>query len=563
MPSCYVNSKRSSLRRYVVILASLIVAVFSGCTKSTSGAAANTTKGTGTKGSGTKGTEAPDTIPGYLIDYRSFGYASEDELFSQVFAAPFAEARTDGAVVLSLKRPLDANNAAVALYGPNEGETCADFVAALIVRGGPSEEDSQFRFSIHDNIEFGSDGLSMTLYFSPTDVRLPCTALAVSDHLPENAGYRPIYGNLEFLFTAPTVYPWPEQVDIRYMSKELNTWNSTLVAADVPDGLYLSIHHSTVTNTIYVGSTSNNLYSGDGTNWELIPGFLTTVENTTDIVNPGGIVGIHTWLEAGAEHLSVIAADADHYGLFRRVGTSANFTMDISYQTISRGVEMNRAGVLSVAEGVENIFVRSMRDPSATYIDSIVAGDARGGACDAVAGSIVSAYGTSENLDFAYVCKQVGENVNNASLNFYRTTKLAGGGQTYDLIQINTDPEHSEIAREAHPAIRAEDDSNTYLLYRAKSSLKMWLVHVDSELTIEKEAIVVAPDHSMVSLHQGPTLSFARMGNGNLHILFYGVNSAGTFDLYYGVYIPGSGILRAKRIDAGAEVAVLSPIYLK
>ncbi len=565
------------LRKCHRIAAPIMVGVLLfACTKLKSGDADDSSTASAQK---KRGLEEPDTIPGYLIDERSFGYSNRDQWLSDIVLTPYTNIRAEGSYVVSLKQAAehgsaDAPGYVVALYGPPPETSCADFIAGLEERGGPSATvDRDFRFSVGyaENMELSSDGLTLTIFAPASAPRLQCTALVVSTSLPEDAGYRPYFGRLAFILASNYVTTGSADDCYVYFSSNergaiqsemipnsLSTIHSYLAFAKIPgegafvaglpQGRVYERHDGAWTrNSSYTRAFPSNLYSG-------VIGFATPTDDQVLALE-----GIQT------TQSPVMAART-------RTGAMGTFSA-ASFTAPSNpliGASMNMQGLLGGFErqlmGASNNGLRLYDAASGGGLVAsrgAITKDPNGVDCYFHSTSLNSFISDAGDLHFAARCNLHGYQDLPASLNLGR---LRPDG-THDWISLIPSGDLGGAISAIRPAMDVDDNGTTHLLYNFDTTEgaipKLIYISVTAENVVTQEVIeLVEPLAEFTILSHSPQgLRIKHEPGGNLHVVVYARDS--TLHVpYYGIYVPGSSRLLVKQLSIKTQKPDISPMVL-
>ncbi len=562
---------------------SLLVAIFlasltTHCTKAGSNSAENRPP------SSRKDGETPDALPGYLIDRSFFGFSTDDKLYSDIIIAPFAAAQADGSVVVSLKEPPVDGEYAIALYGPPDAMNCATFVAEIasgVWSAETNHRQSRNFISISDS-SLSADASSLTLFIDTSDGRLPCTALAVAEKLPLDAGYKGLNGNVAFLTVGLDFDPYTGFADsLHFVTNELSVnnqngiWSQEFVEDGSTAGNLPVLRRLPREDGGWIAGTASSAIKEriDGT-WQhrgsqsYSPSFGPERYAVADLV---------TWSHDGAEKVAAIAGFTDYNPNFDfafQPSESSTFSFirpgfnmpSLSFQ-VEGGKLSEQATYMTIVGRTSPRSLHLLKPRSDEYIHNsadIVYG---GESCTSVGSETLSVSETGVT-HFALACKQGTQTDSTATLVVGRMP-LTGNAT---IVAVNA-PDIDDVFRLRAPYLEVDQNGVAHLFYLSQSTLKIWYVTFGADNQINVEPVNVALDtqaNSFIIGSSGDSLRAARQTNGKIHVLLQAQiddeNSASRWAVHHGVFIPNSGRLSARAVitsfapqDSLSNLVVFSP----
>ncbi len=570
-----VGGEELTRHHFTLIGATFALAIASvSCTKKLSGEADESPSAVKKRG-----LEEPDTIPGYLIDERSFGYTNREQWLSDIVLTPFLSIQAERSYVVSLEKPATAEYV-VALYGPPADVTCADFVAGLEQRGGPSATvDPDFRFSMAaaENMELSSDGMTLTIFAPAAAPRLACTALVVATALPQNAGYKPYYGRLAFLLTSgvPSGSFLQAVSYVAFARNESGTWQTERVSSDyaIIEGYYntyLALAKIPGDSAFIAGLPQGQVFERHDGTWAKNDSYQRgfSVELKTGIVGFASPAEDEIWAVEGVG-LSVLP----YMTARKRTGVMGTFTTS-SFAGANKqliGVSLNEQGLLSGFE-TESSTILGVRLHDVTAGGAVVAVSDRycyspspGGPDTHIRANSLNTHVSANGVAyFAARCQQSGYEGLPASLNLGRLD--ADGREDWITLIASGNLNGAESA--VRPAMDVDAAGTAHLLYHyntaAEGAPKLLYIGVSAGDAVSQDVVELATMNG--SLGQvsavGQPLRVKSEPGGNLHVVVYISEGAAGQAPYHGVYAPGSGRVMLKRVGENTKMPDVSPLII-
>ncbi len=514
-----------------------------------------------------RGLDEPDTIPGYLIDERSFGYESRDQWLSDINLTPFVSAKTDGSYVVPLTRAVEGDYV-VALYGPPREMPCADFVAGLQQRSGSSATaDRNFRFSLasSENMELSSDGMKLTIFPPADEPRLTCTALIVATALPDDAGYKPYFGRAALLLasgldsnTSTGSFSF-----IGFATNAGGAWETTRVGTESHQvGRYLAVSQITDTDSFILGLPGGRIFEGQPQAWTENTSYQRAFDtDETTIVGFSNLSGGEILAVEGLHWTTPFVAARKRTG---SMGTFATFNV-AEHTRMLESASMNESGYFAVVdrEGpqVKNVMLINMAAGGNTVSSTgVISDDGGGGACSA---PLTTTHVATTGIAY-FTIRCTTNQAADVSLSFGR---LHPSGNR-DWLRMVHGPNEGGLRSSGYSAMDVDTAGTTHMLFHYSipedEEIKLLYISVSSSNVVQQTEVTVAGIGAEFDyLDQGANALRIRSDpGGNLHVVTYGSSGNYSNPPFHGIYIPGASKLMVKQIGEPGSTASMSPIIL-
>ncbi len=502
----------SSARNFISSML-LLALMLPSCVRGTSNQAADN-RSPGSK----KGSEAPDAIPGYLIDkigIEAFGYTSTAGHFTGVLAAPFARVENGGAAVISLDRSALDIPHVIAFYSPRPGQTCSEFIQHLTdTNGGTEESHRQSRFfSFANEATLSGDGMALTLYYNASDEALDCTFLLVADALPQDAGYRPRYSRLAFLVMGDVSTDNQEDTSTRFVTNEHGQWQAEVVEADTPlaPGIKnLPFKYDASSERFVTFTASKKLYERRADTWG--PGITADLRWGT---SPALVNDLAAWSD-GEEQVLMLEehpTEMPNQSVLTKQGADSDLERrdNLPLGAAGRGTSLHADGLMATITDTPTRVARIV-DLKKLYSGQEYQRNSQSlSTCSSVSQpSIVAQVLTAEEGYFAFLCGTTPTLLKMVALNENR------------LISIPTHFDNTGSLVSTTPAaLQVDARGYVYLLYQIEDDIQYWLVEVSPEDEIRGQLIQVTGLRDEERFLNGHVLAAVLDGAGGLHIFQY------------------------------------------